>query len=40
MTAVGAADLKIGFKLSFYKRNAHLTQLFVARQNDDRIGLP
>ena len=35
-----AADIKIGFKLSFHKRNAHLTQLYIARQKADQIGLP
>lgn len=35
-----ADDIKIGFKLNFYRRNAHLTQLHVARQKADEIGLP
>ena len=35
-----AADIKIGFKLSFHKRNAHLTQLYIARQKANEIGLP
>ncbi|MDE4134818.1 hypothetical protein PXK00_17030 [Phaeobacter sp. QD34_3] len=38
--ATTAADIKIGFKLNFHKRNAHLTQLYVARQKADEIGLP
>jgi hypothetical protein len=38
--AVAAADVKIGFKLNFYRRNAHFTQLYISRQKADEIGLP
>ncbi|OIQ35234.1 MAG: hypothetical protein BM559_01590 [Roseobacter sp. MedPE-SWchi] len=38
--AATADDIKIGFKLNFYKRNAHLTQLNIARQKADKVGLP
>lgn len=37
---IAASDIKIGFKLSLHKRNAHLTQLYIARQKADQIGLP
>ncbi|MES0824930.1 hypothetical protein [Ruegeria sp. SCP11] len=37
---IAASDIKIGFKLSYFKRSSDLTQLNNARLKADRIGLP
>lgn len=38
--ATAASDIKVGFKLNFFKRSSDLTQLNDARLKADRVGLP